>query len=43
MGDKTLMVRAVPGIQPEMALTEVLKVTKIYSIADQLPAALVCE
>jgi magnesium chelatase family protein len=37
-GGKTLMARAMPGILPEMSLDESLEVTKIYSIADQLPA-----
>jgi len=37
-GGKTLMARAMPGILPEMSLDEALEVTKIYSIADQLPA-----
>ena len=35
---KTLLARAMPGILPEMSLEESLDVTKIYSIADQLPA-----
>lgn len=34
---KTLLARALPGILPEMALEESLEVTKIYSVADQLP------
>ena len=34
---KTLLARALPGILPEMSLEESLEVTKIYSIADQLP------
>ncbi len=34
---KTLLARALPGILPEMSLEEALEVTKIYSIADQLP------
>jgi magnesium chelatase family protein len=34
---KTLLARALPGILPEMTLEESLDVTKIYSIADQLP------
>jgi magnesium chelatase family protein len=34
---KTLLARAVPGILPRMSLEESLDVTKIYSIADQLP------
>jgi magnesium chelatase family protein len=35
---KTLLARAIPGILPAMSLEESLDVTKIYSIADQLPA-----
>jgi magnesium chelatase family protein len=34
---KTLMARAVPGILPTMTLEESLDVTRIYSVADQLP------
>lgn len=34
---KTLLARALPGILPEMSIEEALDVTKIYSIADQLP------
>jgi magnesium chelatase family protein len=34
---KTLLARALPGILPEMSIDESLDVTKIYSIADQLP------
>ncbi len=34
---KTLLARAVPGILPEMTVEEALDVTRIYSIADQLP------
>lgn len=34
---KTLLARAMPGILPEMSIEESLDVTKIYSIADQLP------
>jgi magnesium chelatase family protein len=34
---KTLLARAVPGILPEMSLEESLEVTRIYSVADQLP------
>ncbi len=34
---KTLLARAFPGILPEMTLEESLEVTRIYSIADQLP------
>jgi magnesium chelatase family protein len=35
---KTLMARAVPGILPTMTLEESLDVTRIYSVADQLPS-----
>jgi len=35
---KTLLARAMPGILPEMSIDESLDVTRIYSIADQLPA-----
>ena len=34
---KTLMARAMPSILPRMVLEEALEVTRIYSIADQLP------
>jgi magnesium chelatase family protein len=34
---KTLLARALPGILPEMTLDEALDVTRIYSVADQLP------
>jgi magnesium chelatase family protein len=34
---KTLLARAMPGILPEMSIEESLDVTKIYSVADQLP------
>jgi len=34
---KTLMARALPGILPPMDIEEALDVTRIYSIADQLP------
>src|SRR5574342_289716 len=34
---KTLLARALPGILPEMSLDESLDVTRIYSVADQLP------
>jgi magnesium chelatase family protein len=37
---KTLLARAVPGILPEMSLEESLEVTRIYSVADQLPAGM---
>jgi magnesium chelatase family protein len=35
---KTLLARAMPGILPHMTIEEALDVTRIYSIADQLPA-----
>jgi magnesium chelatase family protein len=34
---KTLLARALPGILPPMTIEEALEVTKIYSVADQLP------
>ncbi len=34
---KTLLARALPGILPHMSIDEALDVTRIYSIADQLP------
>lgn len=34
---KTLLARALPGILPEMTIDEALDVTRIYSVADQLP------
>ena len=34
---KTLLARAVPGILPRMSIEEALDVTRIYSVADQLP------
>ncbi len=34
---KTLLARALPGILPEMSFDESLAVTRIYSVADQLP------
>jgi len=34
----TLLARAMPGILPEMSIDESLDVTRIYSVADQLPA-----
>jgi len=34
---KTLLARAMPGILPRMSLEEALDVTRIYSVADQLP------
>ena len=35
---KTLLARALPGILPEMSIEEALDTTRIYSVADQLPA-----
>ena len=37
---KTLLARAIPGVLPHMTIDEALDVTRIYSIADQLPADL---
>jgi len=34
---KTLMARALPSIMPTMTIDEALDVTRIYSVADQLP------
>jgi magnesium chelatase family protein len=34
---KTLLARALPGILPGMSIEEALDVTRIYSVADQLP------
>jgi len=34
---KTLLARAMPGILPEMSIDESLDVTRMYSVADQLP------
>jgi magnesium chelatase family protein len=34
---KTLLARALPGILPQMSIEEALDVTRIYSVADQLP------
>jgi magnesium chelatase family protein len=34
---KTLMARSIPSILPRMTVEEALDVTKIYSVADQLP------
>jgi magnesium chelatase family protein len=34
---KTLMARALPGIMPTLSVEEALDVTRIYSVADQLP------
>ena len=35
---KTLIARAIPSILPDMSIEEALDVTRIYSVADQLPA-----
>lgn len=35
---KTLLARALPAIMPRMSVDEALDVTRIYSVADQLPA-----
>ncbi len=35
---KTLLARAIPGILPRMTVDEALDVTRIYSVADQLPS-----
>ncbi len=35
---KTLMARALPAILPRMSIDEALDVTRVYSVADQLPA-----
>lgn len=35
---KTLLARALPGILPRMTVEEALEVTRIYSVADLLPA-----
>jgi magnesium chelatase family protein len=37
---KTLLARALPGILPRMSIDEALDVTRIYSVADQLPSDL---
>jgi len=34
---KTLLARALPGILPRMSIDEALDVTRVYSVADQLP------
>jgi magnesium chelatase family protein len=36
-GGKTLLARALPAILPRMTIDEALDVTRIYSVADQLP------
>ena len=35
---KHLLARAIPSILPEMSIKDYLDVTRIYSVADQLPA-----
>jgi len=35
---KTLLARSMPSIMPRMSIDEALDVTRIYSVADQLPA-----
>ena len=35
---KTLLARALPAILPRMSIDEALDVTRIYSVADQLPS-----
>jgi magnesium chelatase family protein len=35
---KTLLARAMPGILPHLTIDEALDVTRIYSVADQLPS-----
>jgi magnesium chelatase family protein len=35
---KTLLARALPGILPKMSIDESMDVTRIYSVADQLPS-----
>ena len=35
---KTLLARSIPAIMPRMTVDEALDVTRIYSVADQLPA-----
>jgi magnesium chelatase family protein len=37
---KTLLARALPGILPEMSIDEALDVTRVYSVADALPAGM---
>ncbi|MEI7848405.1 MAG: YifB family Mg chelatase-like AAA ATPase [Chloroflexota bacterium] len=37
---KTLLARSLPGILPEMSIDESLDVTRIYSVADQLPVGM---
>ncbi|MCJ7662494.1 MAG: ATP-binding protein, partial [Anaerolineales bacterium] len=34
---KTLLARAIPAIMPRMTIDEALDVTRVYSVADQLP------
>lgn len=35
---KTLLARALPSILPDMTIEEALDVTRVYSVADQLPS-----
>jgi magnesium chelatase family protein len=35
---KTLLARALPGVLPRLPIEEALDVTRVYSVADQLPA-----
>src|SRR4030042_257490 len=35
---KTFLARAMPGILPRLTIEEALDVTRIYSVADQLPS-----
>jgi magnesium chelatase family protein len=35
---KTLLARARPSILPRLTIDEVLDVTRVYSVADQLPS-----
>jgi len=37
---KTLLARALPGVLPRLSIEEALDVTRVYSIADQLPGDL---
>lgn len=37
---KTLLARVLPGILPEMSIEESLDVTRIFSVADQLPVGI---
>ena len=35
---KTLLARSMPGILPRLSLDEALDITRIYSVADMIPA-----